>query len=105
MEGCGEREDHLAVLDRLAAAGSEAAPVAQAVDLIDDGHRRVAAEQEIGMERMRSEALDRAFAATRAWAMTRPPKTRCQPTWGCAPKQVVLDLLEIEDFQQIGDGF
>ncbi len=36
-------------------------------------------------------------AATRDWAITRPPKTLCQPTCGLWPRKIfVLDPFEIE---------
>ena len=40
----------LPVLDRHHAAGGEAAAVADAVDLVDDRHLGIAAEQEIGVQ-------------------------------------------------------
>src|SRR5665809_65154 len=60
MEGGAHGEDRLSVLDGHHTAGGEAAAVADTVDLVDDRHRGVAGTQEIGMQRMREAALDRA---------------------------------------------
>ena len=61
MERGGHGEDRLAVLDRHHAPGREAAAVANAVDLVDDGHRGIAGAQEIGVQRMRQAAVHRAM--------------------------------------------
>ena len=55
-------EDRLAVLDRHDAAGGEAAAVADAVDLVEDRHGRVAGPQEVGVQRVHEPAafVDRA---------------------------------------------
>ena len=53
MERDRHREDGAAVLDRDHAPGGEALAVADAVDLVDDRHFRIAADQEIAMQRMR----------------------------------------------------
>ena len=95
----------LAVLDRDDAAGGEALAVADAVDLIDDRHLGIAAEQEIGVQRMRRPCATSSTvrqAATSAWPITWPPNTRCQPTCGlAAAKQIHLERFEVEDREQV----
>ena len=54
-------EDGLAVLDGHDPAGGERAAVADAVDLVEDRHRRVAGAQEVGVQR-----VDRPVGARRA---------------------------------------
>ena len=44
----------MAVLDRDDTSGRKTLAVANPVDLIDDRHLRIAAEQEIGVQRMRA---------------------------------------------------
>jgi hypothetical protein len=46
------------VLDRHHAAGREALAVADAIDLVDDRHLGIPADQEIGVQRMRRAAFD-----------------------------------------------
>src|SRR3954447_4095944 len=48
-----EVEDRLAVLDADDAAGGEAAAVTDAVDLVQDGDRRITRPEGVSMERMR----------------------------------------------------
>src|ERR1700688_4574232 len=97
------------MLDRLDVARGEALAVADAVDLVDDRHFGIAAEQEIGVQRMRRprrDVLDGAAgggarpgaepgaaqparggqAAPSAWPMTWPPNTRCQRDCGERPR-------------------
>ena len=51
-------EDRLPVLDRDHAPRGEALAVADAIHLVDDRHLRIAADQEVGVHRMRRAALD-----------------------------------------------
>src|SRR5699024_6933955 len=46
----GQREDRLAVLDRLDPPSAERTPVTSPVDVIDDRDLRVAGAQEVGMQ-------------------------------------------------------
>jgi hypothetical protein len=52
MEARLQVEDRPTVLDRHDAASGEAATVAQPVDLVEDWHRRIAGEQEVGVQRV-----------------------------------------------------
>ena len=107
MERRRHGEDRLAVLDRHHAAGGEALAVADAVDLVDDRHFGIAAEQEIGVQRMRRPAGDVDGAAggdqrlpdhlSAEYAL--PADLR-----RAAAKQVQLELLEVEDVEQVVDG-
>ena len=98
----------MAVLDRHHAAGGEAAAVADAVDLVDDRDLGIAAEQEIGMQRMRrpigdvvdgAAGGDQRLADHLAAEHPLPALLR-----RAAAKQVHLDRLEIEDGEEILDG-
>ena len=79
------------------APGGEALAVADAVDLVDDRHLRIAREEEIGVQRMGSRALDRAggrdqrLADHLAAEHALPADLRA-----AAAKQVHLERLEIE---------
>lgn len=63
----------LPVLDGDDAAGREAAAVARAVDVVDDSRLRVAAQQEIGVERVDWSSPTVWCAAISACAITCPP--------------------------------
>ena len=44
-------------------------------------------------------------AATSACPITCPPNTRCQPDLRApAPEKIDLELLEVEDCEEVGDG-
>ena len=96
----------LAVLDRDDAPGGEALAVADAVDLVDDRHLRIAAEQEIGVQRMRQHALDGAAGGDQRLAdhLAAEHALPCAICGLRAAKQVHLELFEIEDGEQVGDG-
>ena len=51
-------EDGLAVLDGHHPPGRERAAVADAVDLVEDGHVGIAGAQEVGVQRVHAAALD-----------------------------------------------
>src|SRR5262245_37214201 len=93
------------MLDRNHTARGEAAAVADAINLIDDGNLRVAAQQEICVKGVRGPVLDIFDGAaggdqrltdhlTAEYPL--PPDLRRTP-----PKQIRLELLEIEDGKQI----
>jgi hypothetical protein len=101
LEGGGEREDRLPVLDRDDPAGGERAAVADAVDLVEDRHRRVARPEEIRVQRVDDaarggaargdERLPRDLPADHALAvLLRAPSA----------EDVHLELLEIEELDQ-----
>ena len=52
VERAAHREDRPAVLDRLDAARGEAAAVADALDIVNDGPRGIAGQQEIAVQRV-----------------------------------------------------
>ena len=104
MKGGGERKDHSAVLDGLAPAGGEAAAVAKAMDIVDDRRRGIAAEQEIGVQRMRDRVLDGALGGDQSLGDDQPAENALPADLRTAPaKKVLLDLFEIENGQKIGD--
>ena len=95
----------LAALDRHDAAGGEAAALADAVDLVEDRHRGVAAEQEVGVQRVRRPA--RRYGAARRHQRLRhhlpaedpgPAHPRAH-----APEQVLLQALQVEDVEKLCD--
>ena len=92
----------LAVLDRDHAPRGEALAVADAVDVVDDRHLRIAGQQEIGVQRMRRPALDGAGGGDQRLAdhlaaeHALPADLRA-----AAAEQVHLELFEIEDGQQV----
>ena len=98
VERGGHGEDRLAVLDGDHPAGREAAAVADAVDLVDDGDCGIAGAQEIGMERMGQPPLDGTARRDQRLAdhlpaeYALPADLRAQ-----APVEVLLERLEIED--------
>ena len=98
----------MAVLDRDHAAGGEALAVADAVDLVDDRHLRVAGEQEIGVQRMRRalrHALDGAASRDQRLADDLAAEHALPAALRrAAAKEVYLERLEIEDGDEIGNG-
>src|SRR5262245_22175338 len=94
----------MAVLDGGHAPRREASPIADALDLIDDRHLGIAAENEISVQRMRRPLCD--FfdgAAGRHQRLTdHLPAIDALPARlrRTAAKQVYLQRLEIENVQQ-----
>ncbi len=84
------------------APGGEAAAVADAVNLVDDGDCGVASAQEIGMERMGEALLHRAARRDQRLAdhlpaeHALPADLRAQ-----APEQINLERLDVEDREQL----
>ena len=97
-------EDRLAVLDGDDAAGGERLAVADAVDLVEDRHGRVARAQEVGVQRVHarpSRSTVRA-AATSAWPATWPPKTRWRFSSGARPRKMLTSIgFEVEEVDQV----
>jgi hypothetical protein len=95
------------VLDGDDAARGEALAVADAIDLVDDRHFRVARQQEVGVQRMRrtlgdverAAGGDQRLADHLAAEHALPRHLRRAPA-----EQVHLELLEIEDFQDVLKG-
>ena len=104
MKGGDEAEDDPVMLDRLTATGREAAPVAQALDLVDDRRRRVAAEKEISVQRMGGGFFDGALRRDQSLGDHQPAENPLPADLrAAAPKQIVLDFLQIENVEKIGD--
>src|SRR6476660_9499266 len=102
MEGSAHGEDRLAMLDRNHAAGGKAAAIADAVDIVDDRHRRIPGPEEIGVERMSVTVLDGATGGDQRLADhlaaedTLPAHLRAH-----AAKQVLLERLDVEDRKKL----
>src|SRR5579862_2909934 len=95
-------------MDRLDVAGGEALAVADAVDLVDDRHFGIAAEQEIGVQRMRrprGDVLDGAAGGHQRLAdylaAEHPLPARLRRA---AAEQVHLQRLEIENVEDFLNG-
>jgi hypothetical protein len=99
-----EVEDRAAVLDRDDPACGEAAPVADPVDVVENGDERVAGAQEIGVQRVhqsarivdrprrRDQRLTGDLSAKHALAVL---------VGGTTAEEVHLDRLEVEEVDQI----
>ena len=99
------REDRLAVLDRDHAPRREALAVADPVDVVDDRHLRIAAEQEIRVQRMRLPAFDGAACGDQRLGDDLAAEHALQSDLRAAPaKQVDLERFEIEQREQFLDG-
>ena len=72
----------------------EAAAVADAVDLVEDRHRRVAGAQEVGVERVHLAARSSTVrvAATSACPATWPPNTRWRFSSGERPRKMLTSI-------------
>src|SRR3954470_20925996 len=100
-----EHEDLLAVLDRNHAARGEALAVAAAVDLVDDRHLWIAADQKIRMQRMRYTAFDGADGGDQRLPDDLPAEHALPAVLRrAAAKQVHLELFEIEHVEHGLDG-
>ena len=93
------------MLDRHHPAGGEASAVADAIDLIDDRHLGIAAEQEISVQRMRRphrHILDRAAGGYQRLADHLPAKhalpARLRRT---AAEEIHLESLEVENGENV----
>ena len=74
--------------------------VADAVDVVEDRHRRVARAQEVGVQRVDGAARRSTVraAATSAWPATWPPNTRWRFSSGETPRKMLTSMgLEVED--------
>ena len=98
----------MAVLDRLDVARGEAFAVANAVDVVDDRHFGIAAEQKISVQRMRRpgrHVIDGAAGRDQRLAddlaAEHPLPARLRRT---AAKQIHFERFEIENINQFLDG-
>ena len=100
-------EDRPAVLDRDDAAGGEAAPVADPVDLVEDRHGRVAGAQEVGVQRVHEAAgiVDRAGRGDQRLAGDLAAEDPLAVLVGrAAAEDVDLDRLEVEQRHEVVEG-
>ena len=90
------------MLDGNHAAGGKAAAIADAIDIVDDRHCRIAWAEEIGVERMSVTVLDGAIGGDQRLADhlatedTLPADLRAH-----AAKQVLLERLDVEDGKKL----
>lgn len=100
------RKDRMPVLAGGDAAGGEALAVANAVDVVDQRHLRVAGQDEIGVHRMRRAArIDGSHGShQRLPDHLTPVDALPARLRRAAPEQVHLERLEIEDVEEVFDG-
>ena len=98
-------EDLLAVLDRGHAAAGEAVAVAAAIDEVDDRRIEVAALQEVGVQRVRHlRASPRCVGrAQRLAEHLAAEHLRGADVAARAAEQVILEPLELEQPEQLGE--
>ena len=102
VEGAAHDEHRPAMLDGRDAPGGEAAAVAHALDVVDDRPRRIAGQQEVGVQRV-GDALRRHRAHGRHQRLAQhlaavdplPALLRA-----AAAKQVLLQRLQVQDGEQ-----
>ncbi len=98
-------EDGPAVLDGDDTAGREGTAVADAVDLIEDGRRRVAWAQEVRVQGMDAAQLDRPPGGHEGLGgdlAAEDAKSRLVEV--LAPEDVHLDRLEVQQFDELAQG-
>ena len=104
LERGGHEEHDLAALARDDAAHRKAAAVLNPLDRELDRLGRIAAEDEIGVQRMRRAASTVRSAATSDCASTSPPNTRFQPlSGGAAGKRSAPAGSQIHQREKSGD--
>ena len=95
-------EDRLAVLDRDHPPRREAAAVADAVDVVDDRHPRVAGPQEVGVQRVHVAVFHGAARRDRAPAPRPAPEHALPVLVGAEPaEQVHFELLQLQQLDQL----
>jgi hypothetical protein len=108
MERHRHGKDGVAVLDRHHAPRGKAAAVADAVDLVDDRHLGIAAEQKIRVQRMRRarrDVLDGAAGGDQRLADHLAAEHALPAVLRrAAAEQIELERLQVENFQQSFDG-
>jgi hypothetical protein len=104
LERCRHGQDRLAVLDRHHAPAGEAAAVAAAVHLEDDRHAEVAAAQEVGVQRVHAAPVHGPGRGDQGLPQHLPAEDlRRADVAALAAEQVVLEGLEVAEFQQVGE--
>ncbi len=106
VERGAHHEHGRAVLDRRHAPCREAAAVAHALDVVDDGVGGVAAEQKVGVQRMDgARRVDRAHGGDQRLAEHLPAVDALPAVSRAhAAIEVLLELLEIENGDEARDG-
>src|SRR6202034_413958 len=98
----------MAVLDRHHAPRREAAPIANAGDLVDDRHLGIAAKEKIGVQRMRRSLCDFLNRAACRHQRLADDLSAIDALPGrlrrAAAKKVYLERLQIEDGKKVIDG-
>ena len=91
------------MLDGLHAPRREAAAVADAVDLVDDRRGHVARQQEVGMQRVRHAALDRAARGDHRLADHLAAEDAASAEIARdAAEEIFLQRFEVEHREQVG---
>lgn len=103
LEGGGQREDRLSVLDGDDAARGEGPAVVHPVDRVDDGRARVAHAQEVRVQGVGEPVLgDRPPGGDQCLRRHLPAEdARDDGGAGPAAEDVLLDLLDVEQIEQI----
>src|SRR6187551_810117 len=97
-------EDRLAVLDRDDAAVAEALTVARELDLVDDRRVDVTTHEEVRVQRVDAASLDRVARGRQRLAEHLATEySRAAEIAALAPKDPILDALELEQLQEIGE--
>ncbi len=98
-------EDDLAVLDGDDAARGERPPVADAVDVVEDGRAGVAGAEEVRVQRMHDAALDGAACRNQRLAGDLSAEdVLATLTRALAAKDVLLDGFEVEQGEEAVEG-
>ena len=99
----GHVEDLFAMLDGDDTTAAEAVAIATAIDLIDDRCGEIAAPQEIGVQRMHDSPLGGGIGGAQRLSQHLTAKDlRTADIATLAAKQPVLQLLELQQPQQVG---
>ena len=94
-------EDRLAVLLCNDAPGRERAPVADTIDMIDDGHRRIAFAQEVPVQRMCGAAFDRpACRNERLRGHEAAENSRAAIVGAESTKEIGIERLQVEPLEK-----
>jgi hypothetical protein len=97
----GHAENRAAVLDGHDAACGEAASIPNSIDFVEDRDLRVTRPEEITLQRMNVAIFDRSIGCDEGLTYDLSAKDALGAFLGASPpKQVELDLLEIEKVDQ-----
>jgi hypothetical protein len=97
-------EDRLAVLLCHDSPGGERATVPDAVDVVEDGDRRVARAQEVPVKRVRDAPLDRAAGRDEGLCGDQASKDAGPAvTWAETAVEIDVEGLDVEAFEEAGE--